>query len=277
MSQSTIGRWVAQTAREQPELARGTCVLSTRASPDRDEPGANEDAAGVVGWADGSVVLAVADGLGGHGDGDVAAALTIDAILQAVTATGGDEASIAGAVVAALEQANGALLERRGGMATTIIVAAIHGDRLRCFHAGDSELLAVGQRGRIRCHTISHSPVSYGVEAGLIDPEAGFVHDERHLVLNYIGREALRIEMSTALTLSTLDTVLLASDGLWDNVPMPEVAEIIRSGDLNEAVATLEELAGRRMQAGMSGGVGKPDDLTVLAYRPGPADEGAAG
>jgi serine/threonine protein phosphatase PrpC len=63
------------------------------------------------------------------------------------------------------------------------------------------------------------------------------------------------------------DTVLLASDGLFDNVFADEIIEIIRRGPLSAAADRLMAIAGKRMMARIGTKPSKPDDLTVVLYR----------
>ncbi|MCA8974075.1 MAG: protein phosphatase 2C domain-containing protein [Planctomycetes bacterium] len=245
----------------------GRCVLIVRKSPSRDEGAPCEDVAGVVSWDDRTSALIVADGLGGHGDGDVASRLTLRAIVERLEAVTPDVISIQAGILAGIEAANQALLDRPGGAATTILVALIEDDRFRSYHAGDSELLITGQRGKIKHQTVSHSPIGYAVESGLLDAEQGFVHEDRHIISNCVGMAGMRVEIASAIKLARRDTVVLASDGLWDNLHVTEVTEIVRKGDLLQAGRRLAELCAARMAGVAEGWQGKPDDLTILLYR----------
>ncbi len=132
---------------------------------------------------------------------------------------------------------------------------------------GDSESLVVGQRGKVKFQTVSHSPVGYAVEAGVLEPEEGMEHEDRHVISNYVGMSGMRVEMTTAITLAPRDTVVLASDGLWDNLHVTEVAEIVRKGPLLNAASTLAQRCLERMRGGHPTISGKPDDLTLILYR----------
>ena len=68
------------------------------------------------------------------------------------------------------------------GAGTTLAVVQITGDVMRRYHAGDSMILMVGQRGRIKVESIAHSPVGYGIESGLLDAADATTHEDRHLV-----------------------------------------------------------------------------------------------
>jgi serine/threonine protein phosphatase PrpC len=138
--------------------------------------------------------------------------------------------------------------------------------RIRSYHVGDSELMSVGQRGRIKLRVTPHSPTGFAVEAGLLDEDEAVEHDARHLLFNVIGAPDMRIEIGTPVKLGGYDTVLLSSDGLLDNLYLDEIVGIIRAGSLRRAADALVKLARDRM-AGTSEGPSKPDDLTVILYR----------
>ena len=244
----------------------GSCAAVVQKSPGRTADSPCEDVAALVRWGEEAAALIVADGLGGHGDGEIAARLTTQAIVERLEVLELDVAAIQAGILAGIESANHALLERPGGAATTILVALIAGDSFRSYHAGDSELLITGQRGRVKHQTVSHSPVGYAVESGLISAGQGLVHEDRHIVSNFVGMQGMRVEMASAIRLAQHDTVVLASDGLWDNLDVDEVTEIVRKGGLEQAGRRLVDRCRARM-SGAVGAVGKPDDLTVLLYR----------
>jgi protein phosphatase len=71
------------------------------------------------------------------------------------------------------------------------------------------------------------------------------------------------------LQLAPRDTVLLASDGLFDNLYIDEIVDTIRSGPLAVAADRLVDRVHARMHgAGTADQPCKPDDLTVVLFRP---------
>lgn len=236
----------------------------SRPSPDRDGP--NEDAAGVWDLDDGSLVLAVADGMGGTPSGGDAAALAIRELdRQLAGAEPGHD--LRPAILDAFERANSAILDLGVGAGTTLVVAWIAEGSVRMFHVGDSAGVVVGQRGRWKLETIAHSPVGYGVAAGLIDPETALDRDDRHYLSNHLGTGDMRIEIGSALALASRDTGLLASDGLLDNLTPDEINRTIRSGPLDAAAAQLAAVCAERMPASGVERPGKPDDVTFVLFR----------
>ncbi len=128
-------------------------------------------------------------------------------------------------------------------------------------------ILVMGQRGKIKLQTVSHSPVGFALEAGVIDEAEAMHHEDRHLVSNVLGASDMRIEVGSTLALSSRDTLLLSSDGLFDNLHRDEVVERMRRGPLLEAVRKLSRDSVRRMTRPVEGEPSKPDDLTFVAFR----------
>jgi serine/threonine protein phosphatase PrpC len=78
----------------------------------------------------------------------------------------------------------------------------------------------------------------------------------------------MRIEIGPSIEMASRDTLVIASDGLVDNLLPSEIVEFVRSGPLDEAVGDLVAEARRRMTEKNGDAPSKPDDLTVIAYRP---------
>ncbi len=166
-----------------------------------------------------------------------------------------------------VEAANKSLIENGKRAATTLVVAEIVDNQMRCYHVGDSELIAVGQRGRIKARIIPHSPTGFAVEAGLLDEDEAVQHEQRHVLFNVIGSPEMRVDIAAPIKLALYDTVLLASDGLVDNLFFDEIVDIIRAGPLPAAADRLVSAARRRMVTDGNSKPSKPDDLTVILCR----------
>ena len=75
------------------------------------------------------------------------------------------------------------------------------------------------------------------------------------------------IDIGAPVQLSQWDTVLLASDGLTDNIHFDEIIDIIRKGPLNKALGAITRRATRRMTVESKTMPSKPDDLSVILFR----------
>jgi len=213
----------------------------------------NEDAAAVAFDDAERVLLVLADGA--------------RAAQAAVEAVAGQAAADRESVLLGFDQAQQAVTGLGVGAATTLFVMLWEAGAVRSFHAGDSAALVVGQRGKRKLSVVPHSPAGYAVEAGMLDEVEALHHEERHLVTNIIGSESMRIDMSSPCTLARRDTVLLASDGLTDNLLPDEIVEIMRKGPLEKAANSLAARARTRMDEPRGGEPSKPDDLTLVLAR----------
>lgn len=245
-------------------LAAGRAAVFSARCPDKTT--ANEDAAALFPLDEGRAVLAVADGVGGQPAGDRAAALALESLAGALENVP-PEGELRGAILDGIESANRAVLALGVGAATTLAVAEIDRGTLRPYHVGDAEVLVIGQRGRIKLQTLSHAPVSYAVEAGVLDAREAIQHEDRHLVSNLVGSPEMRIELGTSLALAPRDTVLVASDGLLDNLLVEEIAALVRAGPLDRAAESLAAETLRRMRTPSDRRPSKPDDLTFILFR----------
>ena len=251
----------------EPELIEapaGTVALFSSRKP-IEEATVNEDGAALLPIHD-ALIVAVADGCGGTRGGQAASKRALECLRDEVQAGIEGGRKLREAVLTAFERANAEVLSLVGQ--TTMVAAEIRGRSLRTYNVGDSQAMVFGQRGRLKLRTVAHSPVGYGVEAGLIDEEEALHHEERHYVSNIVGTDGMRIEVSTEIELADFDTLLLASDGVFDNLQGEEIAELVRAGPLAEAASALASACKERMTGGSPGEPSKPDDATFVLYRP---------
>jgi serine/threonine protein phosphatase PrpC len=247
------------------ELAGGLAAFYSSSAPDKYS--GNEDALGVFGVDDARALLVVADGMGGAAAGARASSEAIAAVKRSVRRLDEQEPTLRSPVLDAFDDANQRVLDLGVGAATTLCIAELAGDQLRVYHVGDSAALVVGQRGKLKLQTIAHSPVGYALESGLLDESEALHHDERHVVSNVIGARDMRIDVGSPVRIARRDTVLLGSDGLFDNVALDEIVACIRCGPLDECARRLLEVSAQRMRSPAEGEPSKPDDLSFVLYR----------
>ena len=222
------------------------------------------------------VLFAVlADGIGGHRAGEVAAELAVNHMMQAVAHSDGrhimdtiEEAVIeASDAIAAHSESNSNLK----GMGATCAAAWIVGDKLHTAYVGDSRIYLM-RGGRIQQLTVDHTWVQEAIDRGVLTPEAARVHPNVHVIRRYLGSPnppepdfRLKLfndegnqnaENNQGLQLLPNDVLLLCSDGLTDLVWNDEILEVVRSKpNLKEAARALIELANSR---------GGHDNTTVI-------------
>lgn len=251
--------------RRQLDVGEGSLIAYTNRSPDKETE--NEDTVAIIPWGPQAVILLIADGAGGLPAGKRASLTVASSLAQSLQVALEKTILLRTAILNGIEAANDAVRELANGSATTLTVVTIEGRLARTYQIGDSEAMVVGQRGLIRLHTTPHSPTGFAVEAGFLDERAALYHADRHLVSNFIGTSNMTIDVGAAIKLQSRDTVLIASDGLTDNVHIDEIVELIRKGPLDEVADALIDKAVQRMATARRGEPSKPDDLSLLVYR----------
>jgi len=254
-----------QSYGELHKLKSGNAVVYVNRLPGKQTE--NEDCAGIFNLKSRDCALAVADGMGGMPCGAQAARLAIEQLQNALTDSAPGEFGYREAILNGIDAANNAITSLGVGAGSTLAAVELFNNVLRPYHVGDSMILVVGQRGKMKLQTISHSPVGYAVEAGMLDEHEAIHHDDRHVISNYLGHPEMRIEIGPAIALSRYDTVLVSSDGLFDNLQLPEIINIIRKGKLNKIARELVTLCNRRMANEDPGHPSKPDDVSFILFR----------
>lgn len=211
----------------------------------------NEDAHIAVVLDDGSALLAVADGMGGHADGDVASATAIEGLLcgmqhAASTAPG------AFALRNAVRLAHDRVCLRAGGttsasrMGTTLTAVHVRGRHAHIAQVGDSRAYLL-RRGRAERLTRDQSYGELLVDRGLLAPDEVDLAPFPHTVLQALGHSTeIQIALST-LDLRERDCFLVCSDGLTREARDDELNYAITgAGELDLACEKLVELPAAR-------------------------------
>lgn len=249
----------------QADVAGGTAVAYTCQDPGKET--GNEDSVAIIPYGPGAAVLVVADGAGGLPAGKRASLTAIMTLAESLQSAMDQTMLLRTAIMNGIEAANDAVLGLANGSATTMTVITIEGLIARSYQIGDSEAIIVGQRGLIKLQTTAHSPTGFAVEAGFLDEREALHHEERHLVSNFLGTNEMRIDVGAMVKLKPRDTVIVASDGLMDNVHVEEIVGCIRKGPLPDAASSTVDLATQRMRTAHDDLPSKPDDLSLILFR----------
>lgn len=245
------------------------CVYST---PSPLHPDSNEDVAVVVPLDERRAVFAVADGAGGHADGRRASHMAIATLTGVVQERLEAGNSLREAILQGFDRANERVQESVEGSACTMVAVELDDGGVRSYHVGDSACLVFGGGGARKLLTTAHSPVGYALEAGVLDEQEAMSHQYRHLVSNMLGAPSMHVEISSRVPLRVRDTVVVASDGLFDNLHIGEIVELLRKGPLDASLRRTVGECRRRMCEPQVGEPSKPDDLTVVGFRPVPPE-----
>ena len=196
----------------------------------------NEDAVSPAddGSGAGPVVIAVADGMGGHAAGEVASSIAIDA------ATAGPPADKD--MATRIERANAAVLAAVdedpsvAGMGTTITIGVFEPDgALYIGHVGDSRLYVLRDTSFEQV-TADHTWVMDLVARGQISPADASTHPRKHLLSRVVGMAGVQADV-IEYALEPGDRVLLCSDGLTTMVHDFAIAHIMGEAATPSAAA----------------------------------------
>ncbi len=190
----------------------------------------------------------VADGMGGHSSGEVAATLAVDIISRGYYAP--SDLAPRDVLAHSITEANREIYEaslkadRFAGMGTTIIALVVRGDKAFWAHVGDARLYLL-RKQRLHVMTIDHSQVMEMVQQGIITLQQAQGHSDKNIVSRALGTQPeVEIEFSDDLSIEPGDVFLLCSDGLNDMVPDDAIEEILlNEGDEHHAADRLIEAA----------------------------------
>ncbi len=253
---------------ETLEFCRGRAAVWSHSAPPFETP--NEDSLALFEMSSTQGVMAVADGMGGANAGDQASRIVIDQLharLSDGMGEGNAEANLRAMILDGIEAANREVLKLGVGAGATVAVIEFSSDVLRMYHVGDSTAMLFSNRGRIKASTVAHAPVAMAVELGVIPESEALHHEDRNLITNCVGSEDMKIEIGPPVTMAPRDTLIVGSDGLFDNMTTTEIVQQMRTGPLKKNLEGLVDAVQRRMEQPIPGEPHKPDDLTILAFR----------
>ena len=189
----------------------------------------NEDYAGVVKDNEQYCFL-LADGLGGHGKGEVASELVVETgkslFMQYREPDFLDKCFQTAQENLLLEQKNQNL---QSEMKTTMVVLEIKDQMVQWGHIGDSRLY-VFQKGKIVKRTLDHSVPQMLVMAGEIKEKQIRGHEDRNRLLRVMGTEwsSPQYVLSDKMPLTTRQAFLLCSDGFWELIEEKTMQQLLR-------------------------------------------------
>ena len=212
-----------------------------------------------------AILLVVADGMGGHAHGEVAAELTMRYIAAAFKHQAKPRLVNPDLFLfRAVGRSHAMLLReaRQLGLAdtprTTVVACVVQEGHAYWSHVGDSRLYLV-RKGEVVVRTRAHTLVQQLVDEGKLRADAAGTHPERNRLLQCLGGvQAPHIEPTAHARLERDDVLLLCSDGLWGPLMQRQIIAGLESGSVAQAVPRLAALAGER--AGPDS-----DNITALA------------
>ncbi|PWH18820.1 MAG: hypothetical protein DDG59_05030 [Anaerolineae bacterium] len=226
-----------------------------------------------------AVLAVVADGIGGHRAGEVAAELASEQIVRSIEQQ--DLKHPAQALKQAIQDANQIVLAASqsnpqwAGMGSTCACAFVIDNCLYTASAGDSRIYLI--RGK-QIHQLSrdHTWIQEAIDRGTLPAATAHLHPNAHVIRRFIGapygvQPDIRLylkgnetdqqaEANQGMRLKTGDRIVVCSDGLTDLVAAHEILTILRKRPLERALPELVDLANQR---------GGHDNITIVALQVG--------
>jgi len=197
-----------------------------------------------------ALMMVVADGMGGHPNGEVAAQIAVQVVTDAFTSAARTtlvdpfqflSRTLSQAHLAINEHVNDHDLAE--APRTTCVVCIVQDNVAYWAHVGDSRLYAI-RNGRVLAQTRDHSQVQLMVEQGLIEPADAVNHPARNRVYSCLGGEHMpEIEFSRKTPLKTGDIIALCSDGAWSPFSDDTLVRSLATASPMQAVPKVLDLA----------------------------------
>jgi serine/threonine protein phosphatase PrpC len=211
-----------------------------------------------------ALLMVVADGMGGHVHGEIAAQVTVELLGRAfhqearpklAQPEGFLARNVAAAHTAILLDAQARKMPE--APRTVVVACLVQDGHAYWAHTGDCRLYLF-RNSRIHARTRDHSVVQQLVDEGRIREEAVTTHPERNRLLQCLGGVRSPRVDSAKERLAKNDILLLCSDGLWGPLTQRQLLNALLTQPLDQAVASLVTLAESR--AG-----GECDNISVVA------------
>ena len=224
----------------------------------------NEDRVGYS-YSRDVLLLAIADGMGGHMQGEVAAEIAVAEITRRFEQEARHKLRRPfDFLVSAIQSAHRAIVSHAVEHnllecpRTTCVACVVQGETAYWAHAGDSRLYVL-REGALIATTQDHSRVQQLIDAGEITPEMAARHPDRNKIFSCLGGVVPpHISLGHEVKLQVGDTVLLSTDGFWAQIPPAIIASMLRKQPITTLLPALLVEAQRRAQ-------GESDNLSIVA------------
>ena len=190
-----------------------------------------------------ALLLVLADGMGGHLRGEVAATITLQTLSalfqqQATPYVKIPERFLEEAFMAAHQEIHRykAMHNLPDTPRTTVVACLIQHNIATWAHCGDSRLYWM-RGGQVLACTRDHSHVENLIAKGLVPPSERTTHPDRNKLYNCLGASSLpKVEISRRASLLPGDVMLLCSDGLWNELADEDMAQRLQAQTVVRAV-----------------------------------------
>lgn len=209
-----------------------------------------------------AILMVLADGMGGHLHGEVAAEIVVKGMIEAfqreATPLIQHPAQFLRTHVSQLHTVIERVRQQKNlseSPRTTVVVALCQHNLLFCAHVGDSRCYLY-RNGAVAYQTQDHSVVQSLLRDGKISPADVDTHPHRNKIYNCVGGERPpEVELSDPIAMVEGDVVVLCSDGVWNAIAEPTLAQHTLAAEVSDTVQRLlddAEAASARVGDNMS-------------------------
>jgi PPM family protein phosphatase len=224
----------------------------------------NEDRVGYS-YSRDVLLMVIADGMGGHEQGEVAAEIAVSDITRRFQQEARNKLRKPfDFLVSSIQSAHRAIVSHAVEKnllecpRTTCVACVVQNGYAYWAHAGDSRLYVL-RRGNLVAATQDHSKVQQMIDAGSITTEQATRHPDRNKIYSCLGGVVPpQIEMGRELRLEIGDTIMLSTDGFWAHIPANILGHMLGKQTVTALLPGLLVEAQRRAQ-------GESDNLSVVA------------
>jgi len=193
----------------------------------------NEDSVTIVKNKSGEILMAVADGMGGHKGGEIASSIAIGNIGKRFmdTSSVGNKEDAINFIKEIVSEANVLLYRYTNenpesmGMGTTLVLALLTKDFLLFGNIGDSSGFVVKQ-GKLYKITTDHTLVNLLVKSGELTPEEAKNHPRKNVLMRALGAN-MNVEMDIFDVETEIDGIFLCSDGLTNMLEFEQIEKVL--------------------------------------------------
>ena len=224
----------------------------------------NEDRVGYS-YSRDVLLMVIADGMGGHLQGEVAAEIAVTEITRRFQQEARNKLRKPfDFLLSAIQSAHRAIVSHAVEQnllecpRTTCVACIVQNGGAYWAHAGDSRLYVL-RRGELVAATQDHSKIQQMIDAGEITPEMAARHPDRNKIYSCLGGVVPpQITTGKDLRLEIGDTIMLSTDGFWTQIPASILGTMLRKQTVTALMPGLLVEAQRRAQ-------GESDNVTVVA------------
>jgi len=214
-------------------------------------------------------VYAVADGMGGHKNGDLASKIAVQSVyiefiknyldLMLGTDNSIETSQIENILRSCTLSAHNRVNEEVPGGGTTLTIAVIYPDQVFIAHIGDSRAYFVDTKGELKLLTRDHSIVSRMQELGKLTEEQAAAHPQRNVLYRALGQIEYTEPDLYSYSLLDAKNLLICSDGLWGVISETQISTLITESQTAQiACSKLVEAANN---------AGGPDNISAIVVR----------